>query len=132
MTSSGKIRSVNYATPEIKPSEFPDVDILIPTYGEPEYIVERTIVGALNIDYPDKSKIHIFLCDDSHRDSLKKMASGFKINYLSRKDNVDKKAGNLNNALKKAKSPYILTLDADMSPKKDILLRLVPFFIDEK
>lgn len=61
---------------------------------------------------------------------MKELAKNFGINYIARKKNVDAKAGNLNNVLKQANSPYMLVLDADMVPKKCILKKMIPFFVD--
>ena len=40
------------------------------------------------------------------------------------------KAGNLNHALEHSNSPYILTLDADMIPKSDFLMKTIPYFVE--
>ena len=42
------------------------------------------------------------------------------------------KAGNLNNALAHSTSPYIVTFDADMIPKSDFLMKLIPYFVDAR
>ncbi|ACL60926.1 hypothetical protein Mnod_6101 [Methylobacterium nodulans ORS 2060] len=40
------------------PKDLPAVDVFIPTYNEPLDVLERTIIGALALDYPkDKLKI---------------------------------------------------------------------------
>jgi cellulose synthase (UDP-forming) len=77
--------------------------------------------------YPNKKKIHIYLCDDGRRKEMKELCRKMKINYLDRKDNKNAKAGNYNNALKKTKSPYIVVFDADMQPSKDFLMKTIPY-----
>ena len=44
--------------------EQPLVDVLICTYNEEEAILERTIIGALGIDYP---RYRLWVCDDGRR-----------------------------------------------------------------
>lgn len=116
--------------PKIPPDQFPEVDVLIATYSEPEELLYKTVNGCLHMDYPDKSKVHIYLCDDSRRASVRKLAERMGVNYLDRENNEHAKAGNLNHALRKTSSPYIVTLDADMIPNHKLLMRLVPYFAD--
>ncbi|MDR2770586.1 MAG: glycosyltransferase, partial [Clostridiales Family XIII bacterium] len=80
------------------------------------------------LHYPDKSKLHIFLCDDSNRPEAAALAKSFDIGYFGLTENRYAKAGNLNNALKQTDSPLVLTLDADMIPNSNFLLRTVPYF----
>lgn len=42
----------------------PDVDILIPTYGEPLNVLERTLIGCTNLSYPHTK---VWVLDDSNR-----------------------------------------------------------------
>ncbi|GHV37735.1 hypothetical protein AGMMS49546_06480 [Spirochaetia bacterium] len=118
------------ATPEIPPEMFPDVDIYIATYTEPMDLLYKTINGCKHIEYPDKSKIHIHLCDDGHRAEVKEFALGLGINYIDREDHKGAKAGNLNHAMTVTSGQLLLILDSDMIPKHDILLRCAPFFVD--
>ena len=119
---SPKIPSMNII------KNYPDIDILIATYNEEEEILLNTINHCKKISYPDKSKIHIYLCDDGHRDYIKKMCLDNGINYICRNDNIDAKAGNYNNALKIIKSPFIAVFDADMAPTENFLITTLPFF----
>ena len=88
----------SHESPKIPPmniiKNYPDIDILIATYNEEEEILLNTINHCKKISYPDKSKIHIYLCDDGHRDYIKKMCLDNGINYICRNDNIDAKAGN--------------------------------------
>lgn len=119
-----------YPLPQIKPEEFPDVDIFISTYNEPVELLRKTIIGCKYIEYPDKNKVHIYLCDDHRRPEMRKLAEKLGVNYFDRPDNKGAKAGNLNEALKRTTSPYIVTLDADMIPRRKFLLKTIPYFID--
>lgn len=127
------ILSVNKKSPKIPVIKaninFPDIDILIATYNEDQNILKRTIRACLELDYPEKDKLHIYLCDDGNRREIETLAKNMKINYISRSNNKDSKAGNYNHALKKISSPYIATFDADMAPTHDFLMKTLPFFI---
>lgn len=129
LTSGNLIKPVYYKTPDIDDDEYPDVDILIPTYSESENLIKKNINSCLHIDYPDFSKVHIYICDDTNRSNIKDLCNKMGVNYIATKNNKDAKPGNINNALKYTSSPYILLLDADMIPKRHILKKLVPHFI---
>ncbi|NLL79092.1 MAG: glycosyltransferase [Clostridiales bacterium] len=116
--------------PDVPLDRFPDVDVFIATYSEPEELLYKTINGCLHMDYPDKSKVHIYLCDDNRRPSMRKLAEKMGINYLDRENNEHAKAGNLNHALSVTSSPLVVTFDADMIPNHNFLMRMVPYFVD--
>ncbi len=129
-------------------SLYPTVDILIPTYTEAEDIVRITAVAATQIVYPkDKIKVHIL--DDggtaarrnnpatseaawARHLSLKRMAMDLGVNYITREDNLDAKAGNINHALKITGAELILMLDCDHVPTKDILKNTAGWFLRDK
>lgn len=118
-----------YPLPEIPVHSYPEVDVFIATYNEPRELLFKTINGCLHMNYPDKSKVHIYICDDGRRPEIRGLAEKLGVGYLDREDNKNAKAGNLNNALKLTKSPYIVTLDADMIPHREFLMHTVPYFI---
>jgi len=70
--------------------------VLICSYNEERTILERTIVGALAMDYPN---FRVWMLDDSRRHWLKALCAELGCRYLSRSDNAQAKAGNINNAL---------------------------------
>lgn len=109
-------------------AEFPDIDILIATINESESLLENTITACKNLNYPDSSKLHIYLCDDGNRRNIKKLAHNLGINYLSRSTNNNAKAGNYNHALQNISSPFVATFDADMAPCPNFLLETLPYF----
>jgi len=138
---------------KVKEEELPTVDVFIPTYDEPPEIPEATLLGALNLDYPPE-KLRVYLLDDggteeklNHPDPEKRAffrarAERLKnfvkrLNelgyenafYLTRKDNRNAKAGNINEALKKTNGELILILDADHVPARDFLLNTVGFMV---
>lgn len=116
-------------TPDInKIAEYPDVDVFIATYNEYEALLRKTIQACKNMEYPDKNKVHIYLCDDGNRPTIKELAEDMGINYITRLNNKNSKAGNYNNALKHTSSPFIATFDADMCPEPTFLMKLLPYF----
>lgn len=110
--------------------DYPHVDVFVATYSEEVDLLYKTLQGCVRMKYPDKSKVHIYLCDDGHRAEMKELAHKMGVNYLDREDNKGAKAGNLNNALAHSTSPYVVTFDADMIPRSNFLLKTIPYFID--
>ncbi|BBF45458.1 cellulose synthase catalytic subunit [UDP-forming] [Lachnospiraceae bacterium KM106-2] len=119
----------DYPKPEVKPEDYPDVDVFIATYNEPVELLYKTINGCVHMDYPDKRKVHIYICDDGNRVEVRELAKQFNVYYLNRDDHKGAKAGNLNHALSVTSSPYIATFDADMIPKHDFLMETVAYFV---
>ena len=121
-----------YKKPKVsKNTTLPDVDIFIATYDESEKVLKKTIEGCLNLEYDDKSKLHIYICDDGNRENIKQLAALYNISYITRDNRIDAKAGNYNNALSKTFSPYIATFDADMVPNADFLVSAIPYFLND-
>ncbi len=112
---------------------WPKVDVFICTYNEPLDVLEKSIIPALAIDYPDFT---VWVLDDTRRAWLKDYCESVGARYITRADNQGAKAGNLNNALRHSASdtnaPLILVLDADFAPRRDILRRAVGLFGDPK
>jgi cellulose synthase (UDP-forming) len=113
--------------------DWPAVDIFICTYNEPLDVVEKSIIPALAVDYPN---VTVWVCDDTRRDWLKAFCQEVGANYLTRPDNKGAKAGNLNNALRlteaRTNAPIILVLDADFAVAPNILKRAVGLFHDPR
>lgn len=115
--------------PEIPDEYFPHVDVFIATHNEPSDILYKTVNACTFMAYPDKSKVHIYICDDGNREEIAELASQFGVGYLGLADNKDAKSGNYNNALRKTSSPLIATFDADMIPRHRFLMKTVPYFL---
>ncbi|MBF2074228.1 MAG: glycosyltransferase [Synechococcales cyanobacterium C42_A2020_086] len=105
----------------------PTVDVLIPTYNEPTFILRRTVIGCQAMDYPRK---RVYLLDDTRRPEVKALADELGCEYLSRPDNRYAKAGNLNHAIKQTSSELIVVFDADFVPTTNFLTRTLGFFQD--
>lgn len=122
----------NYEAPVVPPEEYPDVDVFIATYNEPVKLLYKTVNGCVHMDYPDKDKVHIYICDDGHRPEVRALAERMGVNYLDREDHNGAKAGNLNHAMSVTSSPLIATFDADMIPTHDFLMVTVAYFVDQE
>ena len=107
----------------------PTVDIFIPTYNEPDFIVKRTIMGCQAINYDRKN---VYVLDDTKRKSIEQLATELGCHYIARADNSHAKAGNLNNALMQTDGELVVVFDADFVPTTNFLERTVGFFQKEK
>ena len=107
----------------------PTVDILIPTYNEPIFILRRTIIGCQALDYAAKQ---IFLLDDTRRSEVQALAAELGCEYRTRPDNRHAKAGNLNQAIAQTSGDLIVIFDADFVPTQNFLTRTVGFFQDSQ
>ncbi|MEN9281026.1 MAG: glycosyltransferase [Gloeomargarita sp. DG_1_4_bins_134] len=113
--------SVAVTTGEYRPT----VDILIPTYNEPAFILKRTILGCQALDYEPKT---IYLLDDTRRPEIRALAEQLGCKYITRPDNRHAKAGNLNHALALTQGELVAVFDADFVPTRNFLTRTVGFF----
>lgn len=118
--------------PKVNPFDYPHVDVFISTYNEPPELLYKTINACLHMDYPDKSKVHIYLCDDGHREEMGVLAKKMGVIHLVRDTHQHAKAGNLNHAMSMSNSPYIVTFDADMMPRHNFLMNCIPYFMGEE
>ncbi|MBN3886413.1 MAG: glycosyltransferase [Nostoc sp.] len=126
--STSKVRSSEanqYSQAVLSAQYLPSVDVLIPTYNEPDYIVRRTVMGCQSMEYLNKT---IYILDDTRRPHIKALAEELGCEYITRPDNIHAKAGNLNNALKYIGGELIVPIDADFVPFKNFLTRTVGFF----
>ena len=113
-------------------AKYPPVDVLICSYNEEHAILERTIVGAMAMDYPN---FRVFMLDDGRRDWLKQLCEKLNCRYIARPTNEHAKAGNINHALNKLAalpSPpqFVSILDADFVPSPQFLARAMTLFRD--
>ena len=107
----------------------PSVDIFIPTFNEPDFILKRTIIGCQALNYGNKK---IYVLDDTRRQSIRQLTQELGCGYITRTDNTNAKAGNLNNALKQTNGELVVVFDADFVPTTNFLERTVGFFQKDK
>ena len=103
----------------------PPVDIFIPTYNEPAFILRRTVIGCQALDYANKK---VYLLDDTKRSEIKLLAKELGCEYITRSDNIHAKAGNINHATALTNGELIVVFDADFIPTKNFLTRTIGFF----
>lgn len=102
------------------------VDVLLPIYDEPLDVVAPTIRAALEIE----DATRVIVCDDGCREELRDLALDLGADYLPRESSHGAKAGNLNNALDRTSSEFVLVLDSDHVAHPSILRRTVPHLND--
>ncbi len=111
---------------------WPTVDVYIPTYNEPLKVVKPAIIGAMNMDWP-KDKIKVYVLDDGRRDEFREFAEEMGVNYITRPDNTNAKAGNINHAMSKTDGELIAIFDCDHVSVRSFLKTTVGWFLkDEK
>lgn len=101
-------------------SQWPTVDVYIPTYNEPLSVVQPTVYAARSLDWPS-GKLNVYLLDDGRRPSMKAFAEQAGVHYLIRPDNNHAKAGNINHALSVTGGEYIAIFDCDHIPTRSFL-----------
>ncbi len=106
----------------------PSVDILIPTYNEPVFILRRTVIGCQAMEYAHK---RVYLLDDTRRPEVQALAAELGCEYRTRPDNLYAKAGNLNHALLHTDGDLIVVFDADFVPTRNFLTRTIGFFQED-
>jgi cellulose synthase (UDP-forming) len=111
----------------LPPEDLPWVDVYIPTFDESLEVLEKTITGAISLDYPN---FKVWLLDDGRRPWLKEFCSAKGVGYLTRGNNAHAKAGNINHALTKTNADLVAIFDADFIPQRNFLIRTVGFFVD--
>lgn len=109
----------------------PTVDVFVTIYNEPEEILVRTVVGCMAQDYP-ADRFNVIVCDDGRRPEIEGLCSRLGCGYITRPDNRDAKAGNVNNALRRSKAGFIAIFDCDHIPVRSFLKETVPFFADPR
>lgn len=112
-------------------TQWPTVDLFVPTYNEELSVVKNTIYAALGIDWP-KDKIKIWILDDGGRAEFRQFADEVGVEYIARTTHEHAKAGNINNALKYAKGEFVSIFDCDHVPTRSFLQMTMGWFLKEK
>jgi peptidoglycan-N-acetylglucosamine deacetylase len=130
-----RVRSHVYGTPGQIAAYKPRVAILIPAYNE-EKVIERTIQGALDSDYPN---LRVIVIDDGSRDRTLEIArrtfaaeeASGRVLILTRPNGG--KAEALNFGLEHVGDAEIFVgIDADTIIAPDAIAHLVPHFLNPK
>ncbi|WP_425470859.1 UDP-forming cellulose synthase catalytic subunit [Trinickia fusca] len=109
-------------------SQWPSVDIYIPTYNEPLAVVRPAVFAAQGVDWP-ADKLRVYVLDDGRRPEFEAFARAAGIGYLTRDDNRFAKAGNINRALARTHGEYIAIFDCDHVPTRSFLQMTMGTFL---
>jgi cellulose synthase (UDP-forming) len=108
--------------------QWPMIDVLIPTYNEPLSVVKFTALAAMNIDWP-ANKLNVYLLDDGRRDEFRRFAEEAGVGYMTRDDNDNAKAGNINRALERTNAPFVVIFDCDHVPTRSFMQVTMGWFL---
>lgn len=111
-------------------SQWPTVDVFIPSYHEPLSVVMPTVVAALAMDWP-QDKLKVYLLDDGRRDDFKEFAASVGVTYITRANNLHAKAGNINAALPSTNGELIAIFDCDHIPTRTFLQVTAGLFLQD-
>lgn len=112
-------------------SQWPTVDIYIPTFNEALEVVRPSVYAASGIDWPS-DKLNIYLLDDGRRDFMREFAELAGVHYMTRPDNRHAKAGNINHALGKTQGEFIAIFDCDHIPVRSFLQTTMGAFLKDE
>ena len=105
----------------------PTVDILVPTYGEPLEVLERSLIACCHQNYRNRC---VWVLDDSGRDEVKELALRHGCHYRHRPARTYAKAGNLNDGLHHCSGELVAVFDADFIPQRNFLECCIGFLQD--
>jgi cellulose synthase/poly-beta-1,6-N-acetylglucosamine synthase-like glycosyltransferase/spore germination protein YaaH/peptidoglycan/xylan/chitin deacetylase (PgdA/CDA1 family) len=130
-----RLRSHVYGTPEQIAAYRPRIAVLIPAYNE-EKVIERTVQGALDSDYPN---LRVIVIDDGSKDRTLEIArwafaaeeAAGRVLILTKPNGG--KAEALNFGLEHIGDAEVFVgIDADTIVAPDAIARLVPHFLNPK
>lgn len=118
--------------------QLPHVTVQLPVFNE-ENVVARLVESVGNLDWPAEL-LEVQLLDDSTDRTpdiaapviAQLRARGINARHIRRTDRSGYKAGALASALPEATGEFILILDADFVPARNLLHQFVPWFSDPK
>jgi len=116
----------------------PPITVQLPIFNE-LYVVERLLNSVAALDYP-RDLLQVQGLDDSTDETTEiaaqrvaeLKATGLDIELVHRRDRTGFKAGALEAGLKTCKGEFVLILDADFVPARDMLRKTVHYFTDPK
>jgi cellulose synthase/poly-beta-1,6-N-acetylglucosamine synthase-like glycosyltransferase len=123
-------------TPASQFEQLPRLTVQLPLYNE-IYVIDRLLQAVSEFDYP-RGLLQIQVLDDS-TDETRQIAQervqelrarGFDAQHLHRTIRTGFKAGALQAGLECCSGEFLLILDADFVPPRDLLKRTIHYFTD--
>lgn len=111
------------------------VSIVVPCYNEADSI-GQAIESLLNLDYP-KEMIEIIVVDDKSKDNSVEVIKQYvkkypNVHLIVNKRNSGGAAEPTNLGVKAAKYNYVAVADADSTPQRDALIKMIGFLQHDK
>lgn len=109
------------------------VNVFITVCGEPVDIVRETARAAKAMSYPTPFRVYLLndglvACKDNWRE-IEELADELGVTCITRVTPGGAKAGNINHALSKTRSPFFVVFDADHVPHADFLTEVMGYFV---
>jgi cellulose synthase (UDP-forming) len=112
-----------------RPPRYPSLDVFLPVCGEPIAVLRNTWrhVRELMEAYPGPAAAYVL--DDGASPAVAAEAARFGFTCLVRPNRGwMRKAGNLRHGFAQSSGEFILLLDADFAPRRDLPAELLPYF----
>ncbi len=111
------------------------VSVIIPCYNDGEHI-QDTLDSILALDYP-KKMIEIIVVDDKSTDNSAEVVREYakshgQVRLIINERNSGGAAEPTNIGIRAAKNDFIAVADADSSPRKDALIKMIGFLQNDK
>jgi cellulose synthase (UDP-forming) len=114
-----------------RPPAYPSVDILLPVCGEPIEVLRNTWAAVAELRSAYDGEARVYVLDDGPSDEARSVSESFGFGYLRRPDTrAYKKSGNLRYGFSRSSGEYLLILDADFAPRRDLLRETLPYLDD--
>ena len=130
------IRSYSGTVPNI-PLVYPLVTILIPAHNE-EKVISRTVDSMAKLDYP-KERLEIIVINDSSNDKTGEILSEkqqiypwLRVVTISPPLGAKGKSNALNQGLQEAMGEYIVVFDADNTPERVAVRKLIEAIVQDE
>ena len=114
----------------------PRVCVQVPIYNE-RYVAERVLDAVCGLDWP-RDRFEVQVLDDSDDETVAIVArraahwrrQGIAVSHIRRASREGFKAGALAHGMKLTSAPFIAIFDADFTPSRDFLYRMLGVFDD--
>ena len=122
------LRAHRLAVASWRPAVYPDVDVFLPVCGEPLTVLANTWTHVSRLAGTYGGVVTPVVLDDAGDPDVAALAAEHGFRYHTRPNRGwFKKSGNLRYGFRLSSAPYILVLDADFAPRRDLLDELLPY-----